>query len=283
MSTAGAARPVPLLLLGETCRRRLVEHVERIVGDWHAAWASEGAAGATVALSERDAACPIDTGRRGVALAAFADGDLLAYVETEAEFVKALCIPGFRERPSLSFVAPQGRLAGTLTEEAVGALLTSLVGAAVPSTACTVRQIDRLALEEIGPLWRRRAFQIRVTASAAEGGRTLDLALDPRLVDALLGERPALSKPETLTARRQAVEAEQVNITISLGSAAVPWRDLVALSVGDAILLEQDLATACTVSVRGSKPVAEADLGRVENALAVQVTRVFSQERKVRR
>jgi flagellar motor switch/type III secretory pathway protein FliN len=281
MSLSHAPRPVPLLLLGESRRRLLLQRLERVVADWHAAWASEGIPPPTVELPA--AASVLDSGRQCVALAAFTDGELLSHVEADPDFVKALCVSSHRERLSLSFTSARGRLEGALTEQVLGALLTALVGFALPTVTCAVRKGGREVLDEAGLHWHRRAFRVRVVVGHSEGRRTLELDAAPCLVEGFLGGRPEVSGTETLSARRHAVEAERVTVTISLGSASVSWGELTALSVGDAIVLDQDLNAACTLSVSGSKAVAEAHLGRIDRALAVQIARIHAHERRERK
>lgn len=283
MSRSEAIQPVPLLLLGDSRRRRLVERLAAVVNEWHAAWSSEGVPAPIVDLPVAAVAGPITAGRQSVMLAALADGEMLLGVETDSDFVKALCVAGGREKLSLSFASPRGKLGEALTTEAVSALLTSLVRAAFPSVACVVRRAGPAVQDEGGPAWHRRAFHVRTSVGPAEGMRTLELDVAPRLAEALLGERPAVSLPEALSARRQAMQAEQLTVTVSLGSASVSWRDLNGLSVGDAIVLDQDLSAHCTLEAGASKPIAEAHLGRVDNTLAVQVARIHPQERRERR
>lgn len=283
MSRSEAIHPAPLLLLGESRRRRLVERLGAVVNDWHGAWSAEGVPAPVVDLPVAAVAGPITAGRQSVTLAALADGEMLLSVDTESDFVKALCVSGGREKLALSFASPRGKLEEALTAEAVGALLTSLVRTAFPSVACVVRRPGSSAQEEAVPAWHRRAFHVRISAGPAEGMRTLELDVAPRLAEALLGERPAVSLPEPLSPRRQAMQAEQLTVTVSLGSASVSWRDLNRLSIGDAIVLDQDLSAPCTLTVGRSNPIAEAHLGRVDDSLAVQVARIHPQERRERR
>lgn len=283
MSRSEASHPVPLLLLGESRRRRLVERLGAIVNDWHAAWRSAGVPAPVVELPVAAVAGPITAARQSVALAALDDGELLLGVETDADFVKALCVAHGREKLSLSFASPRGKLEEAMTAEAVGALLTNVVRAALPSVACELRKSAALAQEEAGPAWHRRAFHVRITAGPTEAARTLELDVAPRVAEALLGERPVVSLPEALSSRRQAMQAEQLTVTVSLGSASVSWRDLNGLSIGDAIVLDQDLSAPCTLAVGRSKPIAEAHLGRIDDVLAVQVARIHPQERRERR
>lgn len=283
MSRTGAPRPVPLLLLGESRQSRLLERVARIVADWHGAWASQGVPAPLVELAATAGGRQPGAGRQSLALAASADDEPVLYIDADIDFVKALCVSSGRERQSLSFASPQGRIEGALTEEAVGALAVSVTRAALPAAACAVRRCDPAAPQEGGCSWRRRAFRVRVAAGRAESRSALELELAPRTVEALLGSRPAVSQPEVLSARRQAAEAERLTVTISLGSASVSWRDLQGLSVGDAIVLDQDLGASCTVAVDGSSTIAEARLGRVDKVLAVQIARIHSQERRERR
>lgn len=282
MSSA-APEPVPLLLLGETRRRRLLEHASRIVADWHGGWASEGVPAPLVEVAAPAGARPPEVGRESLTLAALADDERVLQVETDIDFAKALCIASGRERRSFSSASPQRRLEAQLTEDAVGALAASLVRAAWPSRLCAVRKRDAAEVGREDGVARPSALRIRVRARAAEGGPALELELTPQLAEALLGARPPVTTPEFMSARRQAADAERLTVTVSLGSASVSWRDLQDLSVGDAIVLDQDLGSPLTVAVGASKTIAEARLGRVDKALAVQIARIHSQERRERR
>lgn len=102
----------------------------------------------------------------------------------------------------------------------------------------------------------------------------LELELTPLVVDALLAERPAVVSREGLSGRRKASMEQRVTLSAVLGSATVSWRELLALCVGDVIVLDQKLSAPCTLQLGAASPIAEAQLGHVNNMLAAQVTRI---------
>lgn len=274
MSGAAGAGAVPILLLGESRRRRLLERVSTLVAGWHADWASEGVEPPLVELSGT-AWSAAAAHRESVRLAAFVEGESpLLCACAGPDFVKTLCV-GARERLLPMWSSARGQLESELTAEVAQALCLKLLRAALPSATCSVRPCEAAELERARLGWRQKAIVLAVPAAADSRCRA-EIALAPRVADGLLGQRPKPSHDETLVARRQAADGERVSLTVTLGSASVSWQDLRSLGIGDAILLDQPLEEPCKVSVGGSRTLAEAHLGRAGKSLAIQIARVHS-------
>jgi flagellar motor switch/type III secretory pathway protein FliN len=266
------AQAVPILLLGEGRRQRLLARVTGVVGEWHAQWASEGIEPPRVELSGPGAPLA-SVGRETLRLAAVADGVPLLFASAATDFVKRLC-GGSRERTLASWTSPRAQLEEPLTEEVTRALCLGLIRAALPLAIFSVRRCDGAELERARSGAHSRALGLLILPDTNETGCGIELTATPHLVEALLGQRPKHASDETLVARRQAAEEERVSLSVTLGSASVTWRDLRSLGIGDAIVLDQPLDAACKVSVSGSGAIAEAHLGRAGKSLAIQIARV---------
>jgi hypothetical protein len=157
-----------------------------------------------------------------------------------------------------------------VTASIIRALCVDLVQAAQPATVPNVVRV-----EGVNPgKCHTRDMEFSVTVGAEPRRPLLQVLLAPPLVDLLIRERPAVGNRESLVARRRASTELPVRVSAVLGTANVAWRDLTALSIGDVIVLDQSLAASCTLQVEGGAAVADAHLGRVENALAAQLIRI---------
>lgn len=276
MTAASGPLPVPLLVLGEARRERLRESVRALSLEWHGTWASAGVAAPIVEVAQSSGIRPRAVGRESVTLAASFEGELLLHAQASPDFARSLCTVGAREGMWMALGSGRSGLEGTLTADVVRALCESVLRAALPTASCAVDNCSPAVLEAAGAPWQKRAVTVTIGAGRADGGTTIELHLAPRVADALAGPRPKVARPESFAARRRAADAERVPLTVTLGFASVPWCDLSALAVGDAVLLDQELGAPCTVSVAGSRVIAEAHLGRADDSLAIQITRVVA-------
>lgn len=276
MTMSPRPRPVALLMLGQARRERLKASAMAAALAWHRTWASEGVAAPAVEVAHGSGIRPRPVGRESLMLAAFLEEELLLHAQAGPDLIRALCTTGARDGAWGAFGCGHSPLDGALTEEVLRGLCEELVRAGLPAAACRLGRCGSDALEEAGAAWQKRALTLTVGIGRPEASAGVELHIAPRLADALAGARPAVARLEPLAARRGAADFERVSLTVTLGCASVAWRDLSALSVGDAIVLDQELGAPCMVSAAGSKAVAEAHLGRVDNSLAVQITRVLT-------
>jgi len=276
MTISGRLRPIPLLVLGQARRERLKGSVAAAASAWHRTWASEGVAAPVVEVAPASGIRPRAVGRESLMLAAYLEEELLLHAEAGADLIRALCTTGARDGAWTSLGCGHSPLDGALTENVLRGLCEGLIRAGLPSASCPLGRCSADALEEAGAAWQKRAITLTVGIGKSELGACVELHIAPRLADALAGSRPAVARVESLAARRGAADSERVSLTVTLGGASVAWRDLSALSVGDAIVLDQELGAPCIVSVGGSKAIAEAHLGRADSSLAVQITRVLA-------
>lgn len=268
--------PVPVLMLGPARRERLKGCAAAAALAWQRTWASEGVATPVVEVSPGSGIRPRAVGRESLMLAAFLEEELLLHAQAGPDLIRALCTTGARDGAWAPFGSGHSRLDGALTEEVLRGLCEGLIRTGLPAASCPLGRCGSDALDGAGAAWQKRAITLTVGIGKSEASAGVELHVAPRLADALAGSRPPVARPESLAARRGAADFERVSLTVTLGRASVAWRDLSALSVGDAIVLDQELGAPCVVSVGGSKAVAEAHLGRADDSLAVQITRVLA-------
>jgi hypothetical protein len=270
MSAGDKPKGVPLLVLGGTRRRVLLDRLTTIVKGWHKAWASQGVAEPTVTLVTD----PIPREPRGgtVMILGSRAGALVIYASGTADVARLLVGVGAPEGALAAIISPADGLSLSLAEGVVRGLCSEIVKAAFPNTECVLeRQRTHLVNAPGAPL-RDRNTPVIVTFGKARPA--VEFSLAPELVDALLGPRPAVSSAERLTSRRAASSEERVQVSAMLGTAVVSWRDLTALAAGNVLVLDQTLDSACALLVGGKGKLGEAQVGAVNGALAVQITRV---------
>jgi flagellar motor switch/type III secretory pathway protein FliN len=276
----------PYLLLGETRRRRLQDRLGELLEGWYRNWAADPVAtGAHPELS-------IEVSHRESALR----GDVWTFIASRGEetlLKTTVPIDVLRVLSGVGSAAGTGVFTHTmdasrgdgvtalLTERVATTLCTDITKAAIPAAQVSVRRVGAAsAASGVVALASARRNSMMQTLSVSIGTDKprpfLELTLTPVIVDALLANRPGIANAESLTGRRQASQEQPVTINTVLGTAKVSWRDLQALCVGDVIVLEQDLSAPCALRVGADIPVAEAQLGRLGNSLAAQITRIHT-------
>ena len=270
MSSGDKPKTVPLLVLGATRRRMLQDRLTAIVKGWHKAWASEGVAEPTVTL----ATDPISREPRGgtVMILGSRAGALVIYATGTADVARLLAGVGAPEGALAAIISPADGLSLSLAEGVVRGLCSEIVKAAFPNTECVLERQRTHLVNAPGAHLRDRNTPVIATFGRARPA--VEFSLAPELVDALLGPRPAVSGTERLTSRRAASTDERVQVSATLGTAVVSWRDLTALAAGNVLVLDQTLDSACALLVSGKGKLGDAQVGVVNGALAVQITRV---------
>jgi hypothetical protein len=268
VSRAGGAA-VPFLLMGESRRRLLKSRVQGLLERWYRTWAPERASPVHLeytAERRNENAMRADELR----YAASTPESHLLQIHLSNQFLRILSGLGPADGVFTSGPAVAGALSGDLTASIVRALCIDLVQAAQPAT---MPQVERI--EAVSPVkGQARDLEFAVTVGTEPRRPLLHVLLSPPLIDLLIRERPAVGQRESLVARRKASGELPVRVSAVLGTANVAWRDLTALSVGDVIVLDQSLAAPCSLQIEGGQTVADAHLGRIEQALAAQLTRV---------
>ena len=274
MNSASGERAVPVLLLGETRRRRLHERLTAIVEPWYRLWAPARAGGVFVELAgdgqSRDSAVRAE----GWTFAAEGDaGEPWLHLAAPPDFLRLLSGVGPSEGVfTSSFDSPAGGLTAALTEDILGVLCQEMQKACGPAKARTFRRVDAAAgITSASRLTKQRQI-VMVSISTDRVRMLLELNLSAEFVDACLGPRPRLASREALVGRRQAAADEaSVSIRAVLGQTLVSWQDLNSLSVGDVIVLDQPLSAPCSLQVGDAVGIADAQLGRIDTRLAAQI------------
>lgn len=270
MTRATAPEAIPYLLLGETRRRSLQERLGILVDRWYRTWAPETAAEPHAELSND--VTPTIRGETWTFVASQAQQPV---VQATVPVDSLRMLGGGPGVGSLTNTvdAWHGGLVAVLTERVVAALCTDILHSAFPAAACTVHRLGRTANMMVTR--PGSGAQTLVVSIATDRPRpALELLLTSSVVDALLAGRPVAPRGEPMMGRRKASHEQCVAISAVLGSATVSWRDLQALCVDDVIVLDQNLATPCTLQIGGTTPIADAQLGRIDDMLAAQVTRI---------
>lgn len=277
---------VAYLVLGETRRRRLRDRLGGLLDGWYRTWAAAPtAAGAHPELSVEVA--HRDTSLRGDVwvFVASRGGEVLLKATVPIDILRLLSGVGPATGTGV-FTHPVDAshgdgLTSQLTERVVATLCTDITQAALPAAQVSVRRVGPAgaAGSVVVPAAVRRSpmEQTLVVSIGADKPRPLlELTVTPTVIDALLTSRPVVANNESVTGRRKASHEQRVTVSAVLGTAKVSWRDLQALCVGDVIVLDQSLSAPCTLRVGTSTPVADAQLGRMGNTLAAQVTRIHT-------
>lgn len=280
------AEPVPYLVLGETRRRRLQDRLGELLEGWYRNWAADpAAAGAHPELA-------IEVSHREAVLR----GDVWTFIASSGEetLLKATVpVDVLRVLSGVGSAAGTGVFTHTmdasrgdgftalLTERVATTLCTGITKAALPAAEVSVRRVGAASaaggVVALASARRNSMMQTLVVSSGADKPRPLlELTLAAAIIDALLAERPVIANAESFTGRRKASQEQPVTVSAVLGSAKVSWRDLQALCVGDVIVMEQNWSAPCTLCVGADIPVADAQLGRIGNSLAVQITRIHT-------
>jgi flagellar motor switch protein FliM/N len=280
------ADPVPYLVLGETRRRRLQDRLGGLLDGWYRNWASEPTAGGahpelSIEVSHRESALRGDV---WTFIASRGDETLLKATVP----VDVLRVLGGVGPPAGTGVfthtmdASRGEgFTALLTERIATTLCTDITKSAFPAAQASVRRVGTGsaagAVVALASARRNSMMQTLVVSIGTDRPRPfLELTLTPMIIDALLADRPGIASGEGLTGRRKASQEQPVTVNAVLGTAKVSWRDLQALCVGDVIVLEQSLSAPCTLRVGADIPVADAQLGRIGNSLAAQITLIHA-------
>jgi len=268
MSHAERARAVPYLVLGETRRHALAEHVRARVVAWHRRWIPEQPANVRVEVLEapepvrdariHDAACfRVSAARPGVVM-----------------LVPARCLP--QVVGILGDVGEGGGgagqshgLVGQLELEALCALARELrtpdaLEPSVERMTGTVEQIQR----EYGALRYASAL-----VTLGECKCPVVLLMSPELMSAAIPSRAAAAIAERFERRSAAVAQEVVGVEAVLGDGEVSVSELARLVVGDVIVLEKKLGEPASLAIRGGGRIVGAAPGRVDAMRAVQIRR----------
>jgi Na+(H+)/acetate symporter ActP len=270
MSAGDKPKCVPLLVLGGARRRMLQDRLTTIVRGWHKAWASEGIAEPTVTL----AADPISREPRGgtVTILGLREGAPVIYANATADVARLLGGVGAPEGALAAIISPADGLSLSLAEGVVRGLCSEIVKAGFPNGECVLER-QRVHFAH-GPGTASRDRNTHVSLTFGKARPPVEFSLAPELVDALLGSRPTVSSTERLTSRRNASSEERVRVSAMLGTAVVSWRELTALAAGNVLVLDQTLDSSCALLVSGKGKLGDAQVGAVNGALAVQITRV---------
>ena len=261
------AQATPILVLGDTRRNRLQSRVCELLEQWYRKWAAGKPPG--IEVSERE------SGLRG---------ELWTFIAARGtETLLKVSLPGdvVRVLSAVRATAATSPLTTLLTDQIATDLCTHITAAALPAAAVSVRRVGGTSpiAGVVALSWTRPGSmkQTLTASTCSENPQTfLELTLTPTIIDALLAARPVLDDAESLMDLREASRPQPVRLSAVLGTAQVSWSDLQALCVGDVIVLEQYLSAPCTLHVGPDMPVADAQLGRIGNSFAAQISRLHT-------
>jgi len=280
------AESAPYLVLGETRRRRLQARLGELLDGWYRNWAADPAA----ASVHPELSIEVSQGESALR------GDVWTFITSRGDetlLKTTVPIDVLRVLSGVGSAAGTGVFTHTmdashadsftavLTERVATTLCTGITKTALPAAQVSVRRIGAAStgggVVALASARRNSMMQTLVVSIGTDKPRPfLELTLTPTIIDALLDNRPVIANTESFTGRRKASLEQSVTINAVLGTAKVSWRDLQALCVGDVIVLEQSLSAPCTLRIGADIPVADAQLGRIGNSLAAQITRTHT-------
>jgi hypothetical protein len=252
---------IPIMLLGDTRRRVLADHVRAGVERWRRSWAEDPNSRISVEISTGESFTGRWSSQSGFQAKSAQGMTLYLYVA-------ARCLPAIAGlRPLTSDVADRSvdpaSLAGRLQEEALRHLAREILGAA---------RVQMASFEKV-PLGIRHAALVRhavASITLGEAEATFSVALDPLLLAALLPPQVAFKQDERVESRRAAVVEQSVEVEAVLGQTDVSIRDLAQLSVGDVIVMDELLSDSGSFQVEGGGRVGRISFGCIDGRRAVQ-------------
>jgi hypothetical protein len=266
------------LLLGETRRRRLAEHVRSAAGRWRSAWAAEPHSSLQAEAHGSYRASPASSW-----------GDTVCYrVGTEptpelAVLWEVRNLPWFAGLTGMGtdhLENPLSRssLVAAIVAESMRGLAVELLGSRVPAgEAVTVTRMSEAGGDAVHVLKASRHPGVVVTLEASRVAMLVLLA--PRLVASILpaGGSARLAEP---VERRLAAAAEQtLSVEQVLGHAQISLADLARLRIGDVIVLEESLSKGGELFLAGGGQLGTTRPGRAEHKRAVQLQVIQSKGR----
>jgi flagellar motor switch/type III secretory pathway protein FliN len=252
---------IPLMLLGDSRRRLLAEHVRASAERWRRAWADDPQPRLSVEISAGESFAGRWSSQSGFR-ARTAQGMTLSL------FVAARCLPviaGVRPQVSELIDRPvdPASLAGRLEEEALRHLAREILATARAQMA----SFERVPL---GIRQAALAHHALASITLGEADATFSVALDPHLVAATLPPQAAFRHDERVESRRVAIAEETVAVEAMLGQTEVSIRDLAQLAVGDVIVMDELLSDSASLQIQGGGRVGRIALGRFDGRRAAQ-------------
>jgi len=252
---------IPIMMLGDTRRRVLADHVRAGVERWRRSWAEDPNSRISVEISAGESFTGRWSSQSGFQAKSAQGMTLYLYVA-------ARCLPAIAGlRPLLSDgvdrpVEPAS-LAGHLQDEALRQLARELLGTARAEMA----SFERIPLGIRHGALARHALA-SITLGEAEA--TFSVALDPHLLAALLPPQATCKQGERIESRRVAVVEQSVAVEAVLGQTDVSILDLTQLRVGDVIVMDELLSDSGSFQVEGGGRVGRISIGRIDGRRAVQ-------------
>lgn len=249
----------PLLLLSTKRRAALRDTLTACVGSWRSQWSA--------AHEPLDIAVPQDcehASERGMftirlSFASQTHGEL-GDVRADADVLPSLLAIGAS--------AETGGAAHGVTREFLVEMLRSLCRALAQRA-----QVDDVLIEpaRVSSEAKARAGYLAVALRTGHGKPRVVVSLTARAVELLAPPSNVQRTSAPLTRRRLAVTAERVQLEAVLGNADVALRDLVNLTVGDVIVLDQPLDRGGHLALPDGRVVAQVVVGRAGERRAISI------------
>jgi flagellar motor switch/type III secretory pathway protein FliN len=266
MKAAGESVAEPWVLLGAKRRGALERTLTSCVESWRTRWSAQRD---PVHVTVGHGADNLATRRAhpvgGMMLSVAARDSKLACLRADSDAVAALVGVSGSTSDAGSAHATQ-----TLAHEVQAEILRALCAAVVEAARISDATIEEVRGTDADGIDRRRCASAAISIGTGRAKFTLLLAA--RLVDALAA-RPMSGGSGMVGRRRAAIVDVPVRVEAMLGEVEVTLTDLVALTAGDVIVLEQSLASAGFLTTSDGTRIAAAHLGKVGAVRAVSVAK----------
>lgn len=252
----------PLLLIG--ARRRAVLHHALIgcIDSWRLPWSATRDPVRLLSAQEAGHPSVRSSHSTGLTIASAKHGNL-ASVYADLEALPTLL--GVTTHAELGASDPHG-LAREFLVEVLSSLCAELAKHA---------RVDDAVIEAARgtepPNLRARFFPATVQVGSAKP--RVALFLTARCVELLAPPQVANHMSPAVTRRRQAVASESVQVAAVLGEAEVSLRELMQLTTGDVIVLDQPLRAGGRLTMQDGTTVARVLLGRAGDRRAVSISK----------
>lgn len=267
MNASVASRVVPLVVLGETRRAAVGQALTGCLTSWRSGWSAADDP-ITVQIHEsghlhQGNDRPLSAASDGVLARSERHGAVLK-VDASVEFPARLI--------GVGAVGTGGAVAGQVARELYGEMLQSLCRAVVTRAGVNDASIERSA-GDWNSVERSLTRWLTVGVTFGASRAVLHLALNPILIDFLAPIDPVAQSSGYLSTRRSAIAEETVRVEAVLGDAEITLRELVHLTEGDVIVLDQPLGQAGHLFTDEGRRVASIVLGRSDSQRAVSLAR----------
>lgn len=124
----------------------------------------------------------------------------------------------------------------------------------------------------------RHIFDLRLDGRSVFG----QVELLPAAINQMVA-RPMAAPANNLSARRNAIGKERIQLSVNIGQVELPFVELRQIMVGDVLVLNEALTAPIKLSTLNGRKVAEATLGRNEDRIALKINSLATSDQIVKR